>query len=129
MERGAPRSRSTKGMHTDDPRGSSVEGHPLACASVGEGDLRPAADVLAGLLDRLADATPRDLLTRPEAARALGVSLSTIDRMRADGQLAEVLIRGRVFIPRAEVTRLVADSRRRGDDRHGTGVALAGPMW
>lgn len=106
--------------------------HPWVRASVGEGDLRPAGDVLAGLLDRLAAATPRDLLTRPEAAHVLGVSLSTIDRMRAAGDLAEVKIRGRVMIPRAEVRRLVAATHRRrpaADVRHPAGVAVPGRLW
>jgi len=72
------------------------------------------------------------LLTRREAADALAVSLTTLDRMRADGQLAIVTIRRRVFIPATEVRRIAASAVRgtiRGDVRHREGVVVAGPLW
>ena len=40
-----------------------------------------------------------ELLTKQEAARKLGrVSVSTVDRMRAGGELVTIRVRGRVFV-------------------------------
>ncbi|MEQ8839806.1 MAG: helix-turn-helix domain-containing protein [Acidimicrobiales bacterium] len=71
--------------------------------------------------------TGADLLTRPEAARALRVSVPTIDRLRAAGALAEVVIGRRVLVPLAEVERLAAGRRR--DVCQVAGVDVTGPLW
>lgn len=79
-----------------------------------------------------AGAVSRDILTRQEAADRLGVSLRTIDRMRAAGEVAVVTIRRRVFIPMAEVRRIVASATRntsRADIRHPGGLVVDGPLW
>ncbi len=47
-------------------------------------------------------------LTQAEAARRLGVSVSTLFRMRRDGQLRTVPLRGKPMIPAAEIERLAA---------------------
>ena len=96
------------------------------------GDLQLVSGGVDNLLVRLAGAAPRDLYTRHEAAVRLGVSVSTIDRMRADGQLAVVTIRRRVFIPATELRRIAASVVRtapRGDVRHREGVVVTGPLW
>jgi excisionase family DNA binding protein len=47
------------------------------------------------------------LLSRKEAAAALHVSVPTIDRMLADGELVPCRIRGRVFIRQSDVGQIL----------------------
>jgi excisionase family DNA binding protein len=47
-------------------------------------------------------------LSEKEAARRLGVSLSTVRRLRARGELRSVRIGERVVVPSSEVARLLA---------------------
>ena len=53
------------------------------------------------------DVTPR-LRTKAEAARILGVSLSTVERMVRDGELNARQIRGGVRISEDELDRFIA---------------------
>jgi len=55
---------------------------------------------------------PEKLLSRREAANALHVSLPTVDRMLAVDQLTRVNVRGRVFIRRSEIDRIVSGEQR-----------------
>ncbi|MGI8475441.1 MAG: excisionase family DNA-binding protein, partial [Thermomicrobiales bacterium] len=52
--------------------------------------------------------TPKPFMTKPEAARALGVSLWSIDRGVKSGRLPSVRIASRVLIPAAAVQALIA---------------------
>lgn len=45
--------------------------------------------------------------SRRDAARILGVSIQTVDRMVADGQLSVVRVRRRVLIPDEAIDRLI----------------------
>ena len=60
----------------------------------------------------------------PDTARMLAVSVKTIRRMVAEGQLASVTLRGRRVVPAAAIDRLLAKSggnaasRRAGDVAH-----------
>jgi excisionase family DNA binding protein len=49
-----------------------------------------------------------ELISQTIAAGRLGVSLSTVKRMVADGELKTIKIRGRTMIPMTEIGRLVA---------------------
>lgn len=51
------------------------------------------------------------LLSRPEGAAALHVSLPTIDRMLACRELTRVTVRGRVFIRRSEIDRIISGTQ------------------
>ncbi len=51
---------------------------------------------------------PPALLPLAEAARRLGVSTSTLFRMRRDNQLKTMQLRGKPMVPAAEVARLAA---------------------
>ena len=46
-------------------------------------------------------------LSREEAARRLGVSVTTVRRLEARGQLRVVRLGGRVVVPSSEVARLL----------------------
>jgi hypothetical protein len=49
------------------------------------------------------------LVPKPEARKLLGgTSASTLDRMLRDGQLAKVMIRGRVMIPLSSINNILA---------------------
>jgi hypothetical protein len=76
------------------------------------------------------------LLTRREAADALGVSLAGLDRMRRRGDLAVVRPGAgdgaRVMVPVSEVRRIAASAQRARpprDTRHRARVVLDGPAW
>lgn len=52
------------------------------------------------------------LLTKGEAARLLGISERTLDRMIADDELRAVRLRGRVRIHRADLERFAYEGTR-----------------
>lgn len=72
-----------------------------------------------------------ELLTRREAAAALRVSVTTLDRMVTRGDLAVVALGRRRLIPTTEIRAIIAGAARRtGDRRPGTiGVAVDGRLW
>ena len=50
----------------------------------------------------------RTLITKREAARELGgISSSTLDRMRKDGLISTIKVRGRVMISILEIARII----------------------
>ena len=52
---------------------------------------------------------PETLISRKDAATAAGrVSLPTIDRMLACGELTRIRVRGRVFIKKSEIDRIIS---------------------
>jgi excisionase family DNA binding protein len=57
--------------------------------------------------------TPADdvLLTDQASADRLGVSLATVRRMRRDGELAFVRVRGAVRVPQSELQSYMAANR------------------
>jgi excisionase family DNA binding protein len=68
----------------------------------------------------------RELLTVPEAARALGLSRTTTYRMAREGELPTVAIGARVLIPADLLDQWITDHTRLaivGDN----GIALVGP--
>lgn len=54
----------------------------------------------------------RALLSVPEAARTLGVSLRTMWRLIAAGEIRAVRLRGRTLIPVSELGRIAAGTTR-----------------
>lgn len=52
------------------------------------------------------------LRTRLEASAGLNVSIPTIDRMLASGELTRVHVRGRVMIRQSEINRIVSGENR-----------------
>jgi hypothetical protein len=76
------------------------------------------------------------LYTRAEAAEALGVSLSSLDRMRRRGALSVVTLGAghgaRVMVTHTELCRVAASGHRvrpPRDTRHPTGVVVKGRLW
>lgn len=63
--------------------------------------------LLSAISSKPDDKHVEKLCARKEAAPALHVSLVTIDRMLATGQLTPVRIRGRVFIRQSEIDRIL----------------------
>ena len=55
------------------------------------------------------------LRTRLEASAELNVSVPTIDRMLASGELARIHVRGRVMIRQSEINRIISGENRGGD--------------
>lgn len=51
----------------------------------------------------------RSLITKREAAKELGCSSSTIDRMRIDGLISSKKIRGKIMFSLDEITRLIVE--------------------
>ena len=54
------------------------------------------------------------LLSRGDVADLLGVSMRTVDRLRAEGELRSVLVRGCVRFTAADVQAYI-DAQRKGD--------------
>ena len=88
---------------------------PKEIATAAAGLLAPyceglTADKLQSALAFLADDEEIEerLLTRREAAKALRVSVPTVDRCLRDGTLPKRLIRGSVRIPQSAVARILA---------------------
>lgn len=52
------------------------------------------------------------LRSRNEATDALRVSLPTVDRMLACGELTRVNVRGRVFVKKSEIDRIINGEKR-----------------
>jgi len=48
-------------------------------------------------------------LSKAQVCRELGVGLATLDRMRDDGEIKSVKIRGSVRIPVTEITKFIED--------------------
>lgn len=53
------------------------------------------------------------LKSRPEAASQMGISVRTLIRLEADGQLRVVRLRRRVLVPQDEIDRLIAGQKKR----------------
>jgi hypothetical protein len=77
-----------------------------------------------------------ELLSRLDAAAALGVSVRSLDRMIHRGDLATVRLggpkSGRVMVPATELRRVASTARRRaveGDNRPAAGVAVPHDLW
>jgi hypothetical protein len=51
------------------------------------------------------------LISRNEATAALRVSLPTVDRMLACGELTRVNVRGRVFVKKSEILRIISGEK------------------
>jgi excisionase family DNA binding protein len=58
------------------------------------------------------DARESSGLSREEAARRLGVSVTTVRRLEARGQLRVVRLGGRVVVPSSEVARVLTPAPR-----------------
>lgn len=73
-------------------------------------DLTPARLVSAIAFKQESPNSFDTLLSRKEAAKALHISLPTIDRMLASRELERVTVRGRVFIRQSEIHRIICGS-------------------
>jgi excisionase family DNA binding protein len=51
------------------------------------------------------------LVSRREGATVLRISLPTVDRMLSAGELTRVTVRGRVFIRRSEIDRIISGNK------------------
>jgi excisionase family DNA binding protein len=51
------------------------------------------------------------LLTRKESAFALRISLPTVDRLLASGELSRVNVRGRVLVRRSELDKIISGEK------------------
>ena len=58
------------------------------------------------------NAPTESLRARTEAAGDLHISLPTIDRMLASGELTRVNVRGRVFVKKSEILRIISGEKR-----------------
>lgn len=77
-----------------------------------------------------------ELLSRADAAAALGVSVRSLDRMIHRGDLATVRLggpkSGRVMVPATELRRVASTAHRKaveGDNRPAAGVAATHNLW
>lgn len=60
--------------------------------------------------------TPADkILSRKEASEALHISMPTIDRMLASGELPKIKVRGRVFIRESAVRAIIEGTAPKAD--------------
>jgi excisionase family DNA binding protein len=71
-----------------------------------------AARLESALAFKLEGGKAETLLSRREAAAALRISLPTTDRMLQAKELTRVNVRGRVFIRRSEIDRIVSGEKR-----------------
>jgi excisionase family DNA binding protein len=46
-------------------------------------------------------------VSQADCARLLGVSTKTVERMRKDGQIRSVMVRGKVIVPMSEIKRVL----------------------
>jgi hypothetical protein len=72
--------------------------------------LTPAKLECAIAFESVPESTER-LLDRRETAVALHISLPTVDRMLNGGELTRINVRGRVFIRRSEIDRIVSGNK------------------
>jgi excisionase family DNA binding protein len=68
-----------------------------------------------------------DLLTKAEAARKLRVSPSTVDRLRAQGEIAWILVGRQVRFRPEAIDDYIEPVERRAPRRRGAPIRTAGP--